>query len=271
MNRLVMVYLLLQGTFFNIFGQEVKESSLNSFRLQQAPGQLYSSIQIEGEGIIKGIAGTRLLFIAEVKRKKLDGHWESRHLNGHLLDSGHFKKGLPHGTWKVWDSLGQLIAVRNFDADLFIRIREEIELNHPRFQHAVLAVRYKREGKSALIYMRVNHSFPNAVLPQTLSLEKWVLHNHLNAKNYHPVFLECLHHGSYLNQTSEGIITDSGFYKNGLREGVWIHRDTEKRVTEKGLYHQGYRKKEWKEYDFKGRLTAISYYNHGKLIWRKER
>lgn len=271
MKRLLMVYLLLQVTFFNLFGQEVKGSSSNSFRLHQAPGQLYSSIQIESEGIIKGMADTKPLFITEVKRKKIDGHWESRHLNGLLLDSGRLKKGVPHGTWKVWDSLGNLMAIRHYDADLFFRIRDEIELNHPRFQRTVLAVRYKREGTSVLTYLRVNHSFPDAILPEATSLEKWVILNQKNQTNYHPVFLECLHHGFYLNQTTEGIVTDSGYYKNGLREGVWTHRDPRKGITEKGLYHQGYRKKEWKEYDFKGRLTAISYYNHGKLIWRKDR
>jgi len=269
MKRLLL-YLLIQVTLLKLFGQNTNES-LNSFSLKRAPGQLYSMLEFKIEGPVKGMSDKKILFQTEIKRNKIDSRWESRYMNGRLLDSGKLKRGIPHGTWKVWDSLGQLVAIRNYDADLFFRIREEIELNHPRFQHTVLAVRFKREGHSALSYLRVSHSFPEAILPSVNTLEKWVIYNQINQTNYHPVFLECLHNGFYLNQTSKGIITDSGYYKNGLREGVWTHRDTKKGITEKGLYHQGYRKKEWKEYDLKGRLTAISFYNHGKLMWRKER
>jgi antitoxin component YwqK of YwqJK toxin-antitoxin module len=267
----LLLYLLLQATCFNLFSQDLSEAPSGAFLLKRAPGQLYATVEIARDGNITGSLGNQVIFQTQIKKEKIDGHWKSWHSNGVLLDSGRLKKGIPHSTWKVWDSLGNLTAIRHYDADLFFRIRDEIELNHPRFQHTVLAVRYKREGNAVLNYFRVSHSFPDAVVPTVSTLEKWVLQNQTNLSNYHPVYLECLHHGFYLNKSSEGIVTDSGYYKNGLREGVWTHRDARKGITEKGLYHQGYRKKEWKEYNSKGRLTAISYYNHGRLIWRKER
>jgi hypothetical protein len=271
MKRLLLLTWLMPITFFYTLAQAIELKPSFTYRVKRAPGQLYTALDIDAEGKIQGKTNSVQLFEAEIRKGKLNGEWKSRFSNGQLLDSGYLKKGIPHGIWKVWDSSGRLVAIRNYDADLFIRIREELELNHPRFQHTVIAVRYKREGASVLTYLTVNYSFPDAQLPVTKSLEGWVTSNQERLRTYHPVFIECLHHGFYLNKTSDGIVTDSGYYKNGLREGVWVHRNPKNGFTEKGLYHQGYQKKEWKEYDSKGRLTAISYFNHGKLIWRKER
>ncbi len=218
------------------------------------------ALWFEQKGLITGVRNERPLFEGTILQHHLHGNWKSWHSNGMLLDSGRFENGIPHGTWYVWNEDGQLLAVRNYDAVLFRKVKQDLQLNHPRFSGFSITDRYKKEGTSVLHVLKTLYSFPHALRFTETYLEEAVEQNRKDMDRYHPVFLECLHHGLFLTYHKNGTLQDSGLYKHGLREGVWVHRTKEGRL-EKGLYKTGLRQLEWKEYDSAGKLTAIIFYN----------
>jgi antitoxin component YwqK of YwqJK toxin-antitoxin module len=227
------------------------------------------ALWFEENGAVTGIRNDLPLFEGAVKKHHLEGSWKSWHANGQLLDSGRLENGVPHGTWYVWNAAGQLLAVRNYDAHLYEKIKNELRLNHPRFSNFMLTERYKKEGSAVLQLLKTASSFPEAVRFTESLLEEAVEQNRKAMHQYHPVFLECLHHGLYLTYFPNGTLQDSGYYKNGLKEGVWVHRTNDGSVL-KGAYKTGLRQLEWKEYDSKGKLTAIIFYNQKGEASRKK-
>lgn len=222
---------------------------------------LFSSypFQLQGEGKITGETSNGAHFTGIVKRGKLNGAWQSRYANGQPMDQGQLVKGIPNGEWKVWNSAGQLIAVRTYNADLFHRIKREVSLNHPKLYTYALTARYKKEGRDAVKFLHAGSSFIQQRKMQTTDLQDLVSANNSDPGHYHPVFNECLHHGLYLNYFNNGITKDSGYYKNGLRDGVWMHRTTD--GVWKGAYKNGERMSQWKLYNEAGKLRLIIFYN----------
>lgn len=228
-------------------------------------------LHIDEKGPIKGFHNSVLLFEGFVKNNRLNGSWKSWYENGKLLDSGTLVKGIPDGIWKVWDANGNVRALRVYDADLYQRIKNDLELNHPRFSNFTITERYKKEGSTILNYLGVSYSFKEAAAGKNSTLEEFVLQNQYNPSAYHPVFIECLHHGLYINYFENGSVKDSGYYKNGLRDGVWIHRSTAGGSFWKGAYKNGVRQYEWKEYNPNGRLITLAVYNNkGEEVMMKK-
>ncbi len=205
----------------------------------------------------------------ESKKGKLHGSWQSSYANGQLLDQGALVKGVPNGEWKVWNAAGQLIAVRTYNADLFHRVKREVELNHPKNYSFAITARYKKEGRDVVKFLQAGSSFIQQRALRTSDIAELVQTNSTDMLHYHPVFNDCLHHGLYMNYFDNGIVKDSGHYKNGLRDGVWVHRTTE--GNWKGAYKNGIRYNEWKLYNAAGKLSLIIFYNkQGKETGRKK-
>jgi hypothetical protein len=180
-------------------------------------------------------------------------------------------KGLPDGEWKLWDANGNLLAVRNYNTDLLLRIQQEIRLNHPRNDVYSITALYKKQGSAALRYLKPTYSF---ALPKPAKFPSPAALVESNAQpnaNYHPPFNECLHHGAYMNYYSNGQVKDSGYYKEGLKNGVWLHRTAANGSYWKGAYKHGHHVSEWKLYNVSGKLILLVFYNHsGEELWRKE-
>jgi hypothetical protein len=229
-------------------------------------------LQVEAEGDITGIQHEQTLFKSRVVQQKLNGQWISYHSNGKMLDSGNLVKGIPDGTWKVWDQNGNLIHIRNYDADLFVRIQYEVRNRHPRYQKFALTSLYLKEGSRALEVMHSPHSFHHNTLDKYNTLEALVIGNSRLLQDYHPPFIACLHDGLFMNYNNKGILTDSGYYRNGLKEGVWLHYNTVSETLEKGAYRKGKKYHTWKNFDSSGKLILLIYYNEeGKAEWERER
>lgn len=207
---------------------------------------------------------------ASVKNKKLHGQWQSHYNNNQLLDSGNIIKGIPDGVWKTWYPGGQLRTVRTYDADLFFRVKNDIELNHPKFSRFVITERYKKEGRAVLNVLQTSYSFGSSPKIKSITPLELVELNNKYPSAYHPPFNASLHHGLYINYFENGVAKDSGYYKEGLKEGLWIHRDAQS-GTCKGMYKQGIRQKEWKYFTPAGKLALIIFYNNkGEEEWRKQ-
>ena len=205
-----------------------------------------------------------------VKNHALHGEWKSYYHAEQLMDMGTLVKGMPDGLWQSWYPNGQLKSVRNYSADLFVRIQQDVSLNHPKLSKFVITQRYKQEGNNVLYLLRSAYSYNrgNYALPhQPMELVK---QNASDPFNYHPPFNQSLHHGMYLNYFENGVVKDSGYYKEGLREGLWVHRADVRSGTWKGMYKHGIRQKEWKYYNTTGRLLLIVFFNNkGEEEWRK--
>jgi len=231
----------------------------------------HSYVHINAQGTVNGYDQSLLLFSGTVKNNKLHGQWRSWYKNGKLLDSGFLTKGVPDGVWKRWNDQGKLVAVRTYNADLLYRIWQDLSLNHPRISRFALTERYKKEGNSVYRFFTTAYSFPGAENHLPSSMEEAVLYNVLLKGPYHPLFMECLHHGFYANYFDNGSVKDSGYYKYGLKNGIWIHKEAPDGSYAKGAYKHGLRYHEWKIYTPDNRLAEIIFYNaDGKEVRRKK-
>jgi len=59
--------------------------------------------------------------------------------------------------------------------------------------------------------------------------------------------------------SEQGLLLQSGFYKNGNENGHWNFYNEEGRLTYSGEYKDGQRTGEWFEYDKKGRKKPWKY------------
>jgi antitoxin component YwqK of YwqJK toxin-antitoxin module len=235
------------------------------------PGQTHA-YALPRRGPVSEQLNNKPLFNTGVKNGKLHGSWVSWYQNGMPCDSGSLVKGLPDGVWKYWDTAGQLIALRTYSSDKYHRIRNEMTRYHPKKISYPLAALYQQNKTRAMVYMDASHSFGNAVSRETVrrSLPQLVIENITSGKTYKPVFSQALHHGLFMNFSRVGIVSDSGYYTNGLRQGLWIHRDSVNDFTYKGSYNNGIKIKEWKIYTADGKLQELIFYtSKGKIKWRK--
>jgi antitoxin component YwqK of YwqJK toxin-antitoxin module len=73
-----------------------------------------------------------------------------------------------------------------------------------------------------------------------------------------------------MNYFENGVVKDSGYYKEGLREGLWVHRSEASQGVWTGMYRHGIRQYEWKYYNPSGKLLLIVFFNKkGEEEWRK--
>jgi len=208
--------------------------------------QVANTIQLPANGPVAGYVSEQLIYKGQVRKQKLNGEWQSRYTNNQLLDSGYLQNGIPDAVWKRWDSSGQLLAIRHYDADRLQRVKEEMRLNHPKRNFYPLTALYKNNKAAALYYLRAAYSF-STKQHSYQTLQQLVENNAHSHHSYHPVFNESLHHGLYMNFFPNGIAKDSGYYKNGLREAVWLHRNSPGGSYFTGAYKNGLRYREWKQ------------------------
>ena len=143
---------------------------------------------------------------------------------------------------------------------------------HPKRSFFYLAALYQRNKAAALHFLDAGYSFPGSSTRTPVStLKQLAEENTSPGYSYHPVFVQCVHDGLYMNFFSGGLVKDSGMYKEGMKSGKWIHRDTAQAGWFQGAYKHGLPVKEWKHFDQEGRLVEILFYDQsGRLSWRKK-
>jgi hypothetical protein len=230
------------------------------------------SFDLPDQDKVMANAGEAILYSGTLKKHRLHGSWRSWYDNQNLCDSGTFVKGFPDGEWKHWDIYGKLLTIRHYDADKLLRIKNEMQRNHPKNVLYPLVALFNKNRRLAKRYTEAGYSF--AFTDQRvnrLSLQQAVGNNTTPGNIYRPLFDECLHHGLYMNFFDNGNIKDSGYYKNGLRDGIWIHQDAADNSYMSGVYKNGVKQGDWKQYDAKDRLITFIFYNKkGEEEWRKK-
>lgn len=206
---------------------------------------------------------TNILLSGHFKNGKLHHTWFSQYANGVKCDSGYFKNGIPEGEWKHWDKDGNLRMVRNFSTTKYHRVTDEIskQIKHPTYTISRMA----RQNKNAAR----QHLQTKEVAIKSKDYKTKALHNVTANAGYASVYNECLYHGLYLNLDENGVVTDSGYYKDGLRDGIWLERDSKTNTMTTGMYKHGQKNKEWKVYDAYNRLIGITLYKEGRQTYQK--
>jgi antitoxin component YwqK of YwqJK toxin-antitoxin module len=264
MKMLLLLCLALTG-FTRLIAQPQKDfpylqEKESPASLLPVPMSQHDNYLLQKEGLTREELNGKPLLAGAVHPGLLHGAWRSWYQNGKGRDSGRLVKGLPDGTWKQWDENGQLIAVRTYSADKYFRISHEMLRYHPKRVNYPLAALYQIDRVLAGTYLQASYSFPAGSRAEQ-SLSDAVKDNIATGNSYQPVFSHSLHHGLFMNFYSNGMVKDSGYYKDGLRQGVWIHYDSGKEIKEKGTYHQGIRVGEWRYYNTSGKLEQLTVYS----------
>lgn len=204
-----------------------------------------------------------ILLSAHFKNGKLHHNWFSQYANGVKCDSGYFKNGIPEGEWKHWDENGNLRMVRNFSTTKYNRVTDEIskQIKHPTYTISRMAKQNK--------FAALQHLQTKETAIKSKDYKTRALHNVTANAGYASVYNECLYHGLYVNLNENGVVVDSGYYKDGLRDGLWMERNTTSNTITTGMYKHGKKSKEWKQYNADNQLTGITIYKEGKQTYHK--
>jgi hypothetical protein len=145
---------------------------------------------IEYNGLIEEPGEGGLIYRSHAKHHRLHGPWQSWYANRLMLDSGQLVNGIPDGEWRYFDSTGQLLSIRHYDADKLQRVKEEWRNANPRRSFFTLTEIYRRNPSAAVYHTRTAYSFPSKESRIKRSLRETVLHNRKSNDGYSPLFDE---------------------------------------------------------------------------------
>lgn len=188
-----------------------------------------------------------------IRKFKLHGNWQRWYINNNILEEGRLIKGIPEGEWKVWYPDGNIRYIRTYSYKKNAIIRQEWKRPHPRMNLYPITLEYLKDK--------------NKVNSQLQSVANFELDS--DAAEFPALFNECLPHGLYMNFREDGTVSDSGYYKNGLKDGVWLEA-TDSNKFWKGYYHNGNKEGEWKLYSEEKVMEDMVIFKNGKVTWRKK-
>jgi antitoxin component YwqK of YwqJK toxin-antitoxin module len=230
-------------------------------------------------GTLVGLSATGdTQFIAHFKRNKLKGNWISKFDQDQLCDSGNIENNIPDGLWKSWYPNGNLRFIRTYDAFKLQKAKQDIPRRNSKSVSSSIAEIAKTNIVIAYSFLNPDYSFHTlAAHPVNFSSFKgWLTLNERVANNinqesfYFPPFVECLHHGLYMNFYENGAVKDSGYYRNGLREGIWEEWLDDGATRSNGFYSRGHKVDTWKFYNQQGQLLYVkSFDRNGRETNRK--
>ena len=229
-------------------------------------------------GEIKGFNERgEVMFVSSYNRNRLHGNWTSWYNKLVVCDSGKFENNLPDGVWKTWYPDGTLRSIRTFNAYKYHALIDEIRRNNPRLSFFYLTALVKKNKSLLDYYTNANYSYNtlagNGVSRKSNHSLKQLgeINTDIETDHYLPPFTKGLLHGIYMNFYSNGLVKDSGYYKNGLRDGVWEERLENGNIRSTGFYQHGLKRNTWKFYNAEGKLLYYQHYDrHGKPDHGKE-
>lgn len=212
------------------------------------------------------------VFVANYKKNKLHGIWNSWYPNKQVCDSGRLENAVADGIWKGWYPNGVQRFEYHFNAQKLAAVKDEIR-RQPKIKYYALS---QMKPASAAWYYNAKNIFG---IPQqassSLLLSQQIQHKPyapealetvamLNAREgdrqYHPPFTEGLLHGTYTRWNPDGSVLETGLYLSGLREGMWeIYK--EGNVKGVGTYKHGKPFGEWRYYDAQGKILYWKRYD----------
>lgn len=207
---------------------------------------------------------------------KYKGIWQSHYSNGNRCDSGLLSDNKPDGIWKSWYPNGQLRMEIECDAKRLAAAMDEMQrLYRPGYQPGPALREMKQIVVNAacphdklayrMLYFSVHPpDIDNTIREVNVRVQSG---EHINSfSTDSPPFTECLVHGNYRTWFENGMLKDSGYCNNGIREGVWTEWDEATNMRAVGFYKNGLRWKEWRFYNKEGKLDFVHRYNRQEEI-----
>ncbi len=205
-------------------------------------------------GMLTAFTSGTEFFSTHFRGNRLHGQWRSLYNNGALLDSGSFANNMPDGEWRSWYVNGKLRSIRTYSATKWYSVRSEVTRGNTK-------ISFYSFSKFA--------SWRNNLFENITSTKSSFATLATSSETYDPPFSYCFHHGLYMNFYHNGMVKDSGYYKDGLRDGLWNEFFDNGQLNAAGAYYRGEKDSGWKYYNRKGKLIMLSQYKHGRLIRSK--
>lgn len=208
--------------------------------------------------------------------EKFSGVWVSYYANGNRCDSGYLYNNKPDGLWRSWYPNGQLRMEMQCSAKRLSSAKDEMErLYRPGFSPAPHVKEMKQVVMSSgypydkLIYRQLYISIQPPESEEDAKKVQVNIQSNDKADWFLtdlPPFTECMVHGIYKSWFENGMVKDSGYCDNGIREGVWEEWDESMKMRAVGFYKNGLRWKDWRYYNKEGKLQYIKVYNRQEEV-----
>jgi antitoxin component YwqK of YwqJK toxin-antitoxin module len=204
--------------------------------------------------------------------KKYKGTWQSHYPNGNPCDSGYLYENMPDGIWKSWYPNGQLRMQIECSSKKLVAAKDEMQRIYkpgyaPNPGSRQLRQMVANSGgypSDKLVYRPLFFATHPPDMDNNLREVKVQVQSGDSMNSFttdSPPFTECLVHGAYKTWFDNGMLKDSGYCDNGVREGVWAEWDEEEDMRAVGFYKNGMRWKDWRFYNREGKLQYIRWYN----------
>jgi antitoxin component YwqK of YwqJK toxin-antitoxin module len=200
---------------------------------------------------------------AAIKDKKYTGYYEYK-LFGKLIAKGHYKKGLPHGTWEYYkkdnDLVYRLYAIRNYAKGKLDGIQEVRDYS---LQFIEIESLYDHDSVVASkIYYRHRPGQTRCLANSTafFTLEGMKMESTISYDTSHIIT-------SIVNYVHTGIKYNSNlFFLNKIKHGHYKYIDKYEKTITEGDYYMGSRSGKWTISRIDGKLISEENYLENKPI-----
>ncbi|HSC53907.1 MAG TPA: hypothetical protein VLC98_09815 [Phnomibacter sp.] len=199
-------------------------------------------------------ANGKQALVVQMRKTSMHGQWQTWYQNGQQRDAGMFVHNKPHGLWKSWYANGKLRSERQYDAHKMQMVELAVRQRNPKLAFSPISKQAIQQPQKLQQYFSAN-----------AGLDKM---SKLSASYEFP-FAQCLHHGFYANYYENGVLQQSGYYKEGLKDGLWMKYAEQGNLNASGYYDEGRLHGPKKEYNSSGALQKLSEYKHGKKLFEK--
>jgi antitoxin component YwqK of YwqJK toxin-antitoxin module len=208
--------------------------------------------------------------------KKYKGTWQSHYSNGNPCDSGFLYENIPDGLWKCWYPNGQLRVEMECSAKRMSATIDEMQriykpgyspgpgITQMRQVMATSSYSYDKIVYGQLYVATHPPDLDNSIRRVNVQVQQGNGVNTFTTET--PPFTECLVHGVYKTYFDNGLLQDSGYCENGIREGVWEEWDEEQGMRAVGFYKGGLRWKDWRFYNKEGKIQFVKRYNRTEEV-----
>lgn len=192
--------------------------------------------------------------VLHTRKSALHGNWQTWHQNGQQRDAGTFVHGMPNGEWKSWYATGKLRSIRQYDAHKLQMVEVAVRQRNPKLAfHTISQEAIKHPEK----------------LKSLLSPGFTLIGSSINSTSYYLPFETCFHDGFFANYFENGIMQQSGFYKDGLKDGLWMQWNADGKMISSGYYFHGTLHGAVKTFNNAGTIQKMTEYKHGKKIFSR--
>jgi len=192
--------------------------------------------------------------VVHTRKTALHGTWQTWYQNGQLRDAGNFVHNMPNGEWKSWYANGKLRSLRQYDAHKMQMVELAVRQRNPKLAFQLISQEAIRHPEKLRNFLNPWGSVTGIGKNETA---------------YKYPFDQCFHHGFFANYFENGVMQQSGFYKDGLKDGLWMQWNDDGIMVSSAYYLHGLSHGAKKEFNSVGAMQSMTEYKHGKKMFEK--